>query len=598
MAEDETTTLGTGVVLLNILNLCGLIEVDKFVDGKYKIREGDVETKWLYLVGDGLTQVRLKSFIDSIQEDSLSFREFYKESVVLSKALERVVIGNGDLHAGGFSCLGTIFSAYYGGFLQVFQYALGWKRINGLDIAKSFQYGEHLVEVVSNEVDRNLHYLHISEISKDDNVKLLLNELADKPVELSEYLVKSYVLFLKNKLATSTDEVLKLVINFSMMAVKYTTLRNAVRKGDSVTVEAVYSYFTPVWLALGKTTYFNISLDQIDELYLKIPYKILQYVRENRFLPLYSCKNSKGVQMARWELDKIMEHCNNKFKNLDFPNTLNGWLTHAQNMPMCCKSRAFVENEYTSHHDYDVFNTKYGNKDIEDKTQKGNLTKSSMVSTRTNEKIMCAEILHLGEIMVETPNRKMSDNYFWNVLPNVTTELKTTTDKENETADETHLKSVARNILSDDKKEGSIAFDVNNIDAAVLSALQPEGDDSNESNDSNEINESKETTEFFDVTIGKTYKVKVNKVKYNTIACTDIYACGVTKMTDLNLTVVRLRKQQRIARERKALTEALFCQLHNEDGNDGHISKTINRLKDKNDHCLFDRFTTEVRSLM
>ena len=175
MAEDETTTLGTGVVLLNILHLCGLIEVQKLVDGRSKIIEGDTNSKWLYLVGDGLTQVRLKSFFDAIQQDSLSFRELYRESVVLARAQERVVIGNGDLHAGGFSCLGTIFTAYYGGFLQVFQYAMGWKRINGLDIAKSFQYGEHLVQVVSNEVDRNLHYMHITEIYKDDTVKEKLN---------------------------------------------------------------------------------------------------------------------------------------------------------------------------------------------------------------------------------------------------------------------------------------------------------------------------------------------------------------------------------------------------------------------------------------
>ena len=73
MAEDETTTLGTGVVLLNILHLCGLIEVDQLVDGRYKIRQGDTQTKWLYLCGDGLTQIRLKSFIDAIQEYSLSF---------------------------------------------------------------------------------------------------------------------------------------------------------------------------------------------------------------------------------------------------------------------------------------------------------------------------------------------------------------------------------------------------------------------------------------------------------------------------------------------------------------------------------------------
>ena len=89
MAEDETTTLGTGVVLLNILHLCGLIEVDKLVDGRSKIREGssELKSKWLYLCGDGLTQVRLKSFIDAIQQDSLSFKELYRESVVFQKRL-------------------------------------------------------------------------------------------------------------------------------------------------------------------------------------------------------------------------------------------------------------------------------------------------------------------------------------------------------------------------------------------------------------------------------------------------------------------------------------------------------------------------------
>lgn len=72
---------------------------------------------------------------------------------------------------------------------------MGWKRINGLDIAESFQYGEHLVQVVSNEVDRNLHYLHINEISKNDDVKQLLSKLSDEPTDLAESLVKSYAVF-------------------------------------------------------------------------------------------------------------------------------------------------------------------------------------------------------------------------------------------------------------------------------------------------------------------------------------------------------------------------------------------------------------------
>ena len=92
----------------------------------------------MYLCGDGITQVILKLFINAIHDNSQSFREFYQDSMLLSAALERVVIGNGDLHAGGLSCLGTIFAAHYRDFLNVLQYAIEWNRLNGLDISNHF----------------------------------------------------------------------------------------------------------------------------------------------------------------------------------------------------------------------------------------------------------------------------------------------------------------------------------------------------------------------------------------------------------------------------------------------------------------------------
>ena len=108
MAEDETTTLGTGAVLLQIMDLCGLINVlsGQGVDQRSILQSSDL-TKWLYLVGDGLTQVRLKSFMDVIHSDSVSFRDWYCDSLVILAALGRVILGNGDLHAEGFSCLGV-----------------------------------------------------------------------------------------------------------------------------------------------------------------------------------------------------------------------------------------------------------------------------------------------------------------------------------------------------------------------------------------------------------------------------------------------------------------------------------------------------------
>ena len=46
-----------------------------------------------------------------------------------------------------------------------------------------------------------------------------------------------------------------------------------------------------------------------------------------------------------------------------------------------------------------------------------------MVSSLTSEKIMCTEILALDNCNRETPGRKLTSNYFWNVLKDVATQL-------------------------------------------------------------------------------------------------------------------------------------------------------------------------------
>ena len=73
-AEDETTTLGTGINVLEIMELCGLVQVNKVLNEKTRLKEGD-SSKWLILIGDGLTQNRISSFVDKLHDGSLSFRD-------------------------------------------------------------------------------------------------------------------------------------------------------------------------------------------------------------------------------------------------------------------------------------------------------------------------------------------------------------------------------------------------------------------------------------------------------------------------------------------------------------------------------------------
>ena len=123
--EDETTNIGCATVFMEVLENAGLI-VTKRINKKIIIKSHPTSKgKWLFLVGDGLTHVRLGTFIDSINQSLYSYADDYENRQVLSKALQQIVLGIGDLHCGGFAILNSIYYAFYGGFMQVFQNTMG-----------------------------------------------------------------------------------------------------------------------------------------------------------------------------------------------------------------------------------------------------------------------------------------------------------------------------------------------------------------------------------------------------------------------------------------------------------------------------------------
>ena len=48
--------------------------------------------KWMYLVGDSLTYVRIKSFVTTIKKSLFSFEDDYEVRYVLSNALQQVIL--------------------------------------------------------------------------------------------------------------------------------------------------------------------------------------------------------------------------------------------------------------------------------------------------------------------------------------------------------------------------------------------------------------------------------------------------------------------------------------------------------------------------
>ena len=113
------------------------------------------------------------------------------------------MLGVGDLHGGGFAILNTIYTLFYGGFLQVFQTAIGWKRIKGSDIVKTCQEAKSLVEIVYTEVMRGLHYMHATLFVSTRNNRIV----GMNPSKLAVEMVVDFDLFLDNKIRTSSDQV-------------------------------------------------------------------------------------------------------------------------------------------------------------------------------------------------------------------------------------------------------------------------------------------------------------------------------------------------------------------------------------------------------
>ena len=72
MVEAETTTLGTSIRILKMMELCGLVKLKKCIDGKIRVGEEDL-SNWLIIVGGELTPNHILSFMDKLYDNSLSF---------------------------------------------------------------------------------------------------------------------------------------------------------------------------------------------------------------------------------------------------------------------------------------------------------------------------------------------------------------------------------------------------------------------------------------------------------------------------------------------------------------------------------------------
>ena len=503
-AQNETTNLGAAKVVLTMLRLCGLL-VPQRSNGE-NTRDESKESKeskdsneseepellgmklgdnWnnrrLILFGDGLSQVRARSFDALIREGSTQFGPQYRMRSMLQKALSRVIHVTGDLHGGNFHFLSAVYAMFYGCLLQPVQTMLGWKRIKGTDVTKCYQLAALLALTVAEVVEKQLFGTFLNCILENDKDKSrlgLIEDAADFCVELT----RMFDTWCEGKRGSTTDEHLLMLLNYIKSMHYYRLFRVSVGNGDAVMIEWLYKEFLPIYLINGKFNYFEIVLGMIDTFYgeLSKSSDLLHVIRVNRTMPLYEGKDKYNNPMSNWAQDAILENLQKLFHSIPFEQS-----QHVLTME---KAKRFCKKEYSWNQTKKGRKAKENNEDNSPHNDRGNDMKKTSVPKREKETIAISEFISKLDIVKEVPRRKYSRTNIINILASIESEL---VDEEAErkqmkraremmTEEDIAVSSMVNNIFDEERKK-------KNGMSHPIKALNEDDDDDNAEDDDNSI---------------------------------------------------------------------------------------------------------------
>ena len=130
--EDETTNVGAAKNVLSLLLLYGILVATDATGTEGNIKSINLATnykdRWLMVIGDGLTQIRVRTFIELIESSCYDFGEKQAKTEMIKEALGQIIHVTGDLHGGLFHFLAAIYSLFYPCLIQIIQIILGWKQ--------------------------------------------------------------------------------------------------------------------------------------------------------------------------------------------------------------------------------------------------------------------------------------------------------------------------------------------------------------------------------------------------------------------------------------------------------------------------------------
>ena len=495
------------------------------------------------------------------------------------KALERCVLVPGDLHASLFHTLGPVYTLFYGSFIQPIQTALGFKHIDWQKVEKAYRQSSILVIMILTRVEVRLIEAFVREIPVETIVEKA--GMDDNGNALATHLAVEFEAWIVMKIDVTTDDWFRFILNFFIHSRDYRTVRESIRNGDSLMVEALQQRFMYIWCAIKKSKCFENGLCAMETFYNKNPFWVLQVVRENRTGRLYDGREvESGRKTSDRALDECMEIVQHKYKSMEFPGTEESFERHSYNMPLSQKCATYAYHQYSFRYDLDSVEEYNSGKSVGDSdvSDKGSRKKVGVPSKRTEEKKLIDEILTLSNVTKETEGRSLDADLVWKVLPKITVDLKKTdevVDKEQTQQEENmeendisrivpQLEEMRQLVRGGQSAGNSVGNEEVLIDEVIeLSTDSATAEDVAVDENDNIIDPSSagetsigQTCEVI-FQVGKTTR-RVRKIGINSLAVVNVHELGRQRMIKMDLRRQRLRRHEREKRERQAFHQNLF----------------------------------------
>ena len=351
VTECWNSTVGdvTQTIMLGLLgiaeessNECGAISLDQLYrmgilleceDGTWELAP-NWESRRPYLFGDAKTVENVSKFVRELASRQMSYDTIHHQADIFMDAMSIVMQLPGDWHA-GLAMLQAIYTLFYRAFLEPFQKALGWKRIN-IDVSGCYFQASRLAGFVADELMRALVYEFASSFDEFD--------ATDPNADCMEFVCKFALEFIKflQEMKKSDDQWRKACALFLLMYLDFRTFVDSYRTGDSIMILGGYRKFAPVWQKLGQTKYVERTWHQFDQLFRDFKFSRFVESMRNRCVRRYP-KDSGKRMMAQ---DEALELKNKSFAEFPLVKKLTSFMRQGDFIGVVERCKRFVEMFY------------------------------------------------------------------------------------------------------------------------------------------------------------------------------------------------------------------------------------------------------------